>query len=277
MFSIVIPLYNKENSILNTIMSILNQSCSDFEVLIINDGSTDKSISIVEEIKDDRIRIISQENQGVSSARNRGINEAKYEWICFLDADDLWKEFHLTTLLEMMRFYSNYKVYTTSFEYSIDKFIFRHKRNKEIFVIENYFEEATKELLICVGSVVIHRDCFKEVGNFNKLLSRGEDKDLWIRLARKYPIVKSQKITMTYRLDAENRSDSRENVKKTYEANVRLKEIKDKRDYKLHKVMIMNKIKKSIILRDWRSFFYLLFKHNVRLLMTVMMLIILKY
>ena len=76
MFYIIIPLYNKELSIKNTIQSVLSQTCQDFEIVVINDGSTDKGVKIVESVKDNRIRLIQQENQGVSAARNRGIKEA---------------------------------------------------------------------------------------------------------------------------------------------------------------------------------------------------------
>src|SRR5690554_5521626 len=95
MFSVVIPLYNKELSISNTIQSVLDQTFQNFEIVIVNDGSTDNSVKEVEKFDDKRIRLIHQENQGVSAARNRGIKEARYEWIAFLDGDDLWEKEHL--------------------------------------------------------------------------------------------------------------------------------------------------------------------------------------
>src|SRR5699024_6424946 len=101
MFSIVIPLYNKELSITNTLQSVLNQTFTDFEVVIVNDGSTDNSVEKVEAFNDPRIRLIHQANAGVSAARNKGIEEANYDWISFLDADDLWMENHLSILKNM--------------------------------------------------------------------------------------------------------------------------------------------------------------------------------
>ena len=80
MFSVVIPLYNKELSIKNTIQSVLNQTFQDFEIVVVNDGSTDNSLHVLKEIDDTRIRIINKTNGGVSSARNRGIKEAKFRW-----------------------------------------------------------------------------------------------------------------------------------------------------------------------------------------------------
>src|SRR5690554_3129002 len=95
MITVIIPLYNKERSILKTVSSVLTQSFTEFELLIVNDGSTDNSLQMVSSLKDPRLRIINKENGGVSSARNTGIKEATNEWIALLDADDLWKEDHL--------------------------------------------------------------------------------------------------------------------------------------------------------------------------------------
>lgn len=89
MISVVIPLYNKEGSIRQSLESVLSQDYDDFEVVIVDDGSTDKSVSIVEQIKDSRICLIKQTNCGPGKARNTGIKNAKGEWIVFLDADDV--------------------------------------------------------------------------------------------------------------------------------------------------------------------------------------------
>lgn len=90
MFSVVIPLYNKAQSIKSTLQCVLNQTSGEFEVLIIDDGSTDESVARVNEFSDSRIRLIQKPNGGVSSARNRGIEEARYRYIALLDADDVW-------------------------------------------------------------------------------------------------------------------------------------------------------------------------------------------
>lgn len=91
MFSIVIPLYNKAHTIIRTLNSVFNQTFKDFEIIIINDGSTDDGVDVVKKFtKDSRIKIINQSNQGVSAARNNGVSHAKYEYIAFLDGDDEW-------------------------------------------------------------------------------------------------------------------------------------------------------------------------------------------
>ena len=83
MFSIVIPLYNKEKYIVKTLKSVLSQSFKEFEIIVVNDGSTDKSVDLVNGLNDTRIRLIHQINQGVSVARNRGIQESSFDWIAF--------------------------------------------------------------------------------------------------------------------------------------------------------------------------------------------------
>lgn len=95
-FSVVIPLYNKQYTIVNTLNSVLKQTFQDFEIVIVNDGSTDDSVRLISEnFTDIRIKVINQQNAGVSAARNRGIEEAQSEWIAFLDGDDLWHEDYL--------------------------------------------------------------------------------------------------------------------------------------------------------------------------------------
>ena len=170
MFTVVIPLYNKELSIRNTIQTVLNQTYQDFEIVVINDGSTDKGVKIVESIKDNRIRLIQQENQGVSAARNRGIKEANYDWIAFLDADDLWEVNHLEEINKMMALFPNEKIYVTSFESSDGRVMFKHARQTPIFKIENYFKEAVKERLMWTSVVVVNKECFDKVGNLLKIL-----------------------------------------------------------------------------------------------------------
>src|SRR5690554_6231035 len=228
MFSVVIPLYNKELSIRNTIQSVLDQTCQDFEIVVVNDGSTDNSAAVVEAIEDDRIRLIHQKNQGVSAARNRGIKEARYEWIAFLDGDDLWGKAHLQEISLMMQKFPNEKVFVTSFEYSDKRPMFRHPRSEPIFKVENYFKEAMKESLMWTSIVVVHKSCIDVVGGFNETLNRGEDLDLWARLARAYEIVKSERLTAVYRIEAENRSQSLFDKKKLLVFNYRFSDAESK-------------------------------------------------
>ena len=99
-YSVVIPLYNKEHYIEKTISSVLNQTFQDFEIIVIDDGSKDKSLSKARKLekRSEKIRVIEQENQGVSVARNTGVEYAKGDYIAFLDADDEWRDNYLETM-----------------------------------------------------------------------------------------------------------------------------------------------------------------------------------
>lgn len=108
MFSIVIPLYNKAHTIVNTLQTVLQQKYTEFEVVIVNDGSSDNGVQIIQEhFSDNRIRIVNQANQGVSVARNRGVTEAVHEWIAFLDADDELLPTYLTKMKEAIAQFPN--------------------------------------------------------------------------------------------------------------------------------------------------------------------------
>ena len=115
-FSIVIPLFNKEKEIQQTLESVLKQTFHDFEVIIINDGSTDKSEQIVNSFTDDRILLISTDNKGVSQARNFGINYANGEIIAFIDADDYWFPNHLEELVKLYYRFPNCGSYCSRYK-----------------------------------------------------------------------------------------------------------------------------------------------------------------
>ncbi|PUV22947.1 glycosyltransferase family 2 protein [Sphingobacterium athyrii] len=201
-FSIVIPLYNKEQSIVSTIESVLNQTFRDFELLIVNDGSTDSSLHVVKQFKDDRIKIIDQINGGVSSARNRGINNAQSPFICFLDADDLWLENHLDVLFNMIEYHPLDKVFCTSYIRSNQQIPV--ERDDSVKVIEDFFLEA-HTYFFWTSVACIHRSVFEMSGTFLLGFNRGEDVELWQRIGRKYRFIKSNIITAIYRMDSENK------------------------------------------------------------------------
>lgn len=109
--SVVIPLYNKAAAITSTIQSVLAQSYPYFEIVIIDDGSSDNSVQKVRLIDDKRIKLISKQNGGVSSARNYGIRMAKYEYLAFLDADDYWEPSYLEELINLINDFPNAGLY----------------------------------------------------------------------------------------------------------------------------------------------------------------------
>lgn len=252
-FSVVIPLYNKEQSIVNTVLSVLKQSYQNFEIVIINDGSTDSSVDAVKTIKDERIRLIHQENKGVSAARNRGIKEAKYEWISFLDGDDLWEINHLKEVIVMMDLFPGENIYVTSFEYSDQRAMFKHERKSSVFKVENYFREAIKEELIWTSIIVVNKKCLEQVGAFNINLNRGEDLELWAKLAIKNSIIKSSKVTAVYRINAENRTTLSKNLEKCHYYHFDFDNINEVNQLNYCKIFLFNRISEYILVKDYKT------------------------
>lgn len=199
MFSIIIPLYNKQETIKKTVDSILQQSLNDFELIIVNDGSTDKSVEIVESIKDSRIRLINQKNQGVSAARNTGIKNAKYDWIAFLDGDDLWDKDFLKTLNELSVKYPNAGLYCgqyVQFDEKRDKIYLDRFPN----IDEGFFKLYDFLFAVWSSSILVKKEVFETVGYFDTQLTHGEDLDMWIRIAMVYETCYTNKIVALYNI-----------------------------------------------------------------------------
>jgi glycosyltransferase involved in cell wall biosynthesis len=208
-FSVLIPLYNKEKFIQNTLESVLNQTFCDFEIIIVNDGSTDESEKIVFEFQDARIRYFKQKNQGVSVARNLGISLAQSNYISFLDADDYWYPDFLEQMYQAITLFPQQKVFTAAIEIETTKNIFPAVYSIEKtgdFEVVNYFKASSKETVICTSCAVFHRDVFEKVGNFDVAIKSGQDTDLWIRIGLVYPIVFNWKILARYVFDPQSLS-----------------------------------------------------------------------
>lgn len=214
MISVVIPLYNKEQSILRTISSVLNQTFNDFEIIVVDDGSTDGSLMLVQGIDDPRLKIISQSNGGVSSARNKGIINAGNNLIAFIDADDLWFPNHLEIIKSLVDNFSqndNVGGYSTKFFRSNN--LEGHCGRNDVAppgIIENYCKEVReRDKIISSSNFVARKDYLIETGMYNENYSYGEDVDLWFRLFRRYKLVESNQFTALYYTGAENRSDKK--------------------------------------------------------------------
>ncbi len=184
MFSVIIPVYNKQSFILNTIKSVLNQTFKNFELIIINDGSTDNSFNLINAILDSRIKIINIDNSGVSNARNIGIINSKYEWVALLDADDLWEDMYLQEAYNYINTFINCRnifVYCTNF-YKL----FEQKKVKAINAKSDIYTSYFDNPFMTSSSIIIHKEVFDKVGYFNSNLNKGEDIHLWLRINMKY-------------------------------------------------------------------------------------------
>lgn len=211
-FSVVIPLYNKEKHIHNTIKSVLAQTFQDFEIIVVNDGSKDKSVDVVKSIKDSRIRIVNQENSGVSTARNRGIKESKCEYIALLDADDLWLENHLENIYKLIKTYPDVGLYACAYKIRIEVkqdrrvIVYGLPDDSDFIKIPNYFESVVcGENLVCSSAVCIPKKLFLENNIWFPVGEKyGEDQYVWARVAVEYAIAYSKIESAIYDRSAEN-------------------------------------------------------------------------
>lgn len=203
-FSVIIPLYNKEKFIEATLRSVLEQSFVNFEILIVNDGSTDSSTEIIKKFNDPRIRYFSKENEGVSSARNYGIEKVKGEFIAFLDADDYWYPGFLEKMFNNIKKHPEQKVFSAAIEIETSKSIFPAQysiaKTSDCEIV-NYFSGSSKETVICTSCAVFNKSIFEEIGNFDTQIKSGQDTDLWIRIGLVHPVVFSWKILARYVYD----------------------------------------------------------------------------
>ncbi len=212
-FSIVIPLYNKENFITKTINSTLNQTFEDFEIIVVNDGSTDDSANKVEAINDKRVTLYTIKNQGVSYARNYGISKAKTDYICFLDADDFWHNNHLEQLNTLIQEHPDCGLYASAYQQKIRKTLIESvykdipKQENWSGIVDDYFKSSLVNSIAWTSAVMVPKHIFDTIGLFdeNITLGAGEDTDLWIRIALKHPVAFSNTVTAIHNLDAENR------------------------------------------------------------------------
>lgn len=208
-FSIIIPLFNKENFITRAVKSVLAQEYQNFELIIVNDGSTDNSLSVVSGINDSRIKIVSKINGGVSSARNAGVDIALYDWICFLDADDYWLNNHLFEINYLLNKYPEGQIFTTLIQEK-SNLGFRSVPNAfpDNFegYIENYFYFAKTSTVFNSSSVCISKKALIEIDKFDTNLTHGEDLEVWFKLLIKYKGVLITKPTVVYDLISENRA-----------------------------------------------------------------------
>lgn len=193
MFSVVIPLYNKANYVEKSVRSVLGQTFRNFEVIVVDDGSTDDGFARLQSLQDDRLHLISQKNAGVSVARNEGVTTAKYDYIAFLDADDWWDEHFLEQMAKLIIDYPQAALYASNF-YSVKNGI---NRPAVIGVADDfqrgyidYFDVYAKTFWAPVNCsyVVIKKTVFVEEKGFQPFLKMGEDLDLWLRVALKHKV-----------------------------------------------------------------------------------------
>lgn len=206
MISVIIPVYNGEKTIIKTLKSVLTQTFSNIEIIIINDGSTDSTLEVISSITDIRIKILSYSNAGLAASRNRGISESTGKYISFIDADDLWTPDKLEVQLKALHQFPQAAIAYSWTDY-IDvngKILRPGKRtvaNGDVFtqlLQSNILENGSNPLIIS--------QVFDNIGGFDESLFAAEDWDMWLRLAANYKFACVEKSQILYRVSASSMS-----------------------------------------------------------------------
>lgn len=208
--SVIIPLYNKGSTISRAIDSVLSQTVKDFEVIIVDGGSSDGGPDIVRGYEDERLIMLEQSGRGVSQARNQGVDASESTLIAFLDADDEWHEDHLETILRLKRDHDEAAIFATAVidVYDQEERVRRYTGMDEEpweGLIPSYFHTAARNLPVITSAMGMKKDIFLEAGGFRVDLWRGEDTYLWAKVALNHPIAFSWHGKVLYHYDGENR------------------------------------------------------------------------
>lgn len=186
--SVIIPTYNALAYLPQTIDSVRQQTFSDWEILLVDDGSTDGTAAWAEALGEPRLRYLSQPNQGCATARNRGLDHAQGEYVAFLDSDDLW---HPTKLARQVAYLDSHPergwVHTWVLNTDAEGRLTQHLLASDLegFVWPQIAEE---NLVFCGSSPLLRRSCFETVGQFDPALKSAEDWDMWVRIATRYSL-----------------------------------------------------------------------------------------
>jgi glycosyltransferase involved in cell wall biosynthesis len=208
LISVVIPVYNGEKTIRETIDSVLNQTFTDFEIVIINDGSQDATSEIITSIKDDRIKFFSYSNSGVSASRNRGIAKACGEFIACLDADDLWTSDKLEAQLKALQDNPQAAVAYSWTDYIDESGQFLYPGSYITLSGDVYAELLVKNFTENGSNPLIRKDALLQIGGFDEALFGPEDWDLFLRLASRYHFVAVPRPQILYRICANSTSSN---------------------------------------------------------------------
>jgi len=249
-FSIVIAVYNKEKYIKQTLQSVLNQTCKDFEIVVVNDGSTDASEAVIKNLNDPRIKYYPQQNKGAGAARNTAISKAYSQYIALLDADDYWEETYLEEISLLIKTYPKEHVYATAVQVQtkgktiLSVYSIEGLKDEEVRVV-NFFDASHINSLLTSSSTVIKKEVFEEVGMYDPTIKSGQDTDLWVRVALKYNVVFLNKPLATYLFAPSSLSNTRLQVSE--KASYEKYEVYESNNLSLKKFLDLNRYSLAIL------------------------------
>ncbi|PSB33840.1 glycosyltransferase [Chlorogloea sp. CCALA 695] len=204
--SVVIPVYNGAKTIKETIESVLQQTYQSFEIIAINDGSTDDTLAVINSIQDPKIKVFSYANAGLSASRNRGFARACGEFIAFLDADDLWTNDKLESQLEALQ-QSPQAAVAYSWTDHIDEYgQFLRPASYTSYSGNIYERLLVGNFLACGSNTLIRAQSLTQIGGFDESLNSAEDWDMWLRLSALYEFVVVPRPQVLYRISPSSMS-----------------------------------------------------------------------
>jgi glycosyltransferase involved in cell wall biosynthesis len=206
LISVIIPVYNGEATICKTIQSVLNQTHSNFELLIINDGSTDNTLEVISSVQDSRIQVFSYKNAGQGTSRNRGLRQAKGEYVSFIDADDLWTVEKLEDQLTALQQYPEAAVAYSWTDYVNELGEFISHAPQRFYQGNVYTKLLLSDFIGSGSNVLIRKSAILELNGFDQSLPPAEDWDMWLRLAAQYPFTVVPKPQILYRVSPHSSS-----------------------------------------------------------------------
>lgn len=205
-FSVIVPLYNKEREVESTLRSVLAQTHQPLEIVVVDDGSTDRSAEIVESLGSPLIRLIRQSNAGECAARNRAMSEARGEWFALLDADDEWKPEFLEEVAAMIEEWPDCGIYSTAFDIVSPTGRVRGNCPTQRGVVDNFWRESMTRYVTIPSATVLSRKAVEQLGGFPEGMKMGGDQWMWIKLASHYGVCFSPRALCNYSMVASNRS-----------------------------------------------------------------------
>ena len=205
-FSVIVPLYNKEREVESTLRSVLAQTYQPLEIVVVDDGSTDRSAEIVKSLGSPLIRLIRQSNAGECAARNRAMSEARGEWFALLDADDEWKPEFLEEVAAMIEEWPDCGIYSTAFDIVSPTGRVRGNCPTQRGVVDNFWRESMTRYVTIPSATVLSRKAVEQLGGFPEGMKMGGDQWMWIKLASHYGVCFSPRALCDYSMVASNRS-----------------------------------------------------------------------